>query len=187
MKSILAAAFTLSFLFSGMALASDTVVDTIKETVTIPKGTTWDSPSKAAEVCDFALRIDYDELIETTTFEDGHQVLHLVFSDKFTNLKSGFWFYDTADYYVKYDPVSGWAFHAGVFWKTVIQGRLAVLDRGTFEQNWNLPGVQTPEQLTGPDHDVNAFPHGTISYCDWLSGDFPRANFGKDPHHPRGH
>jgi hypothetical protein len=187
MKSVLTVAFALAFLNSGMALASETEVSTWKETVTIPKGTTWDSPSKAGEVCGFALRADYDEIFETTTFEDGHQVIRIVINDKYTNLKTGFWFYDTAEYYVKYDPVSGWAFHAGVFWMTVVQGRLAVLDRGTFEQNWNLPGVQMAEQLTGPDHDVNAFPHGTISYCDWLSGDFPRAHFGKDPHHPHDH
>jgi len=52
---------------------------------------------------------------------------------------------------------------------------LATILAGTalaFDQNWNLPFPRPLEHLKGV-HDVNSVPFGTLSYCDWLQGNFP--------------
>jgi hypothetical protein len=155
--------------------AQEPVVITVRDRITIPAGTSWDSPVRFGEVCDFNLRVNRDEVFTITTFE-GHEVWHIQIRDKYTNLSTRVSFIDPADYHIRFDYGTGFAFHAGVFWnvKNPHDGTIAVLDEGTFEQNWLLEFPQPPIQLTGPDHDVATLPFGTLSYCDWARGIFPR-------------
>jgi hypothetical protein len=115
-------------------------------------------------------------VFEVTTF-DTYQVYHIVINDEYQNRSTGFTFLDTADYYIRYDLGSGIAFHAGTFWivKAWKHHRLreVVRDIGTFYQDWNGDYPWPVMDLTGTEHDVNAVPFGTRSYCDWAQGIFP--------------
>jgi len=136
-----------------------------------------DSPVRYGEVCDFDLAVKYDEVFEVTTFPT-YEVLHILIKDEFRNRSTGFVFLDTADYYIRHEFESGIAFHAGAFWITKVwrhhQLRDVVRDIGTFYQNWNNSDWMTPMDFTGSEHDVNTLPFGTLSYCDWAQGIFPR-------------
>jgi hypothetical protein len=159
------------------AVAQSVDITKVSKKVVIPAGTAWDSPVRYGEVCSFDLAVKYDEVFEVTTFPT-YQVLHIVINDEFKNRSTGFVFFDTADYYIRYEFESGIAFHAGTFWltKAWIHNRLrdVVRDIGTFYQNWNNPDWLPVFDLTGPEHDVNSLPFGTLSYCDWAQGIFPR-------------
>jgi hypothetical protein len=164
---------------TSMAFAQETTVIENKDKVTIPAGTAWDSSVRAGEVCDFDLKIKYDQRFEITAFET-YEVYHIVVRDVFKNLATGKKFVDTADYYIRFDYATGEAYHTGTFWLTESYGDIVVLDQGAFYQNWYDSEWITVYDLVGPDHDVNSVPFGTWSYCDWAAGDFPRAPDGDD-------
>ena len=183
MNRYLARALALAvFLVPSVAVAQTVDVFKVDNKVDIPAGTEWDSPVRFGELCDFDLSIKYNEVFEVTTF-DTFEVLHITIRDVFKNQSTGFKFWDTADYYIRHDFDTGLAFHAGTFWSTKArlrrQWREVVRDVGTSSQDWNGEYPWPVENLTGPDHDVAAVPFGTLSYCDWAEGKFPRW----PPHH----
>jgi hypothetical protein len=146
-------------------------VQVIRFSTVIPAGTAWNSPVRFGEVCAFDVALTADDQIVTWERED-RTTLNLEFDDLYTNLTTGYSFSDTANYSIQFDHESGFADHSGIFWKVLVGNHIAVLDVGSFTQNWNLPFPQPAEDLKGV-HDVNAAPFGTFSYCDWLEGNFP--------------
>jgi len=170
----------LTFMVAGgtsWSFAEEPVVIIVDDQVVIPAGTSWDSTVRFGEVCDFDLKVRHDEVFTITTFGD-HEVWRILIKDKYTNLSTHFSFIDAADYHIRFDYSTGFAFHAGVFWKVKNRedGTIGVLDEGTFEQDWFGEFPQPPIQLTGPDHDVATLPFGTLSYCDWAQCIFPRGD-----------
>jgi hypothetical protein len=164
-------------LVPSAAVAQTVDVFTIDDQIVVPAGTEWDSPVRLGEVCDFDLAIKYNEVFETTSF-DTFEVLHITIRDLYKNKSTGLKFLDTADYYIRHDFATGRAFHAGTFWSTKARKhwrvKEVVRDVGTFSQDWTGEYPWPVEELTGPDHDVAAVPFGTLSYCDWAEGNFPR-------------
>lgn len=158
---------------AGTFASDETEVIEVHDTVLIPAGTYWDSPSKSGEIADFDIKVKFNQRFEITTF-DSYIAYRILIHDMYTNMETGLKFFDTADYYIRQDLATGEAFHAGVFWNVKYRGQTVVLDTGTFAQDWNGEYPWPVLNLTGPDHDVNAYPFGTISYVDWLMGDFPR-------------
>jgi hypothetical protein len=148
-------------------------VDRVKSVRTIPAGTVWDSPVQFGESCAFDLKVEYDETFTTWTFND-HEYIRILIQDRYRNLATGFAFVDRADYVIQHDFATNIAFHAGIFWLVQLPDRgIVVRDTGTFTQNWSGDFPWPVENLTGPYHDVNGVPFGTLSYCDWEQGRFP--------------
>jgi hypothetical protein len=170
--SILLAGSALTFVVST-ASADRPIKDVqvFQSSIVIPAGTAWNSPVRFGEVCAFDVAIEFNDRFLTWEYGDRTK-LDNEFNDTFTNLATGFSFFDTAKYSIQFDHQSGIAKHSGIFWKTLVGNDIVVLDVGSFTQNWNLPFPQPVENLKGV-HDVNSVLFGTLSYCAWLEGDFP--------------
>jgi hypothetical protein len=148
-------------------------VDRARSTQVIPAGTTWNSPVRFGENCAFDLKVDFNQTFTTWTFDD-HESILIQIADRYTNLATGFKFVDRADYVIQHDFATNTAFHAGVFYLIHLPKRgIVVRDTGTFTQQWVGSFPWPNENLTGPYHDVNSLPFGTLSYCDWAAGRFP--------------
>lgn len=148
-------------------------VDRVKSTQVIPAGTTWNSAVRFGENCAFDLKVDFNQTFTTWTFDD-HESILIQIADRYTNLATGFKFVDRADYVIQHDFTTNTAFHAGVFFLIHLPKRgIVVRDTGTFTQQWVGAFPWPVENLTGPYHDVNSLPFGTLSYCDWAAGLFP--------------
>jgi hypothetical protein len=148
-------------------------VERVNSTQLIRAGTEWNSDIRLGENCAFDLKIEFNRTFTSWTFAD-HESILVQIADRYTNLSTGFKFVDRADYVIQHDFATNTAFHAGVFYLTHLPKRgIVVRDTGTFTQQWVGPFPWPVENLTGPYHDVNGVPFGTLSYCDWADGRFP--------------
>jgi hypothetical protein len=171
---LLAGSVTMLAVDSAYAEKPVKTVQDFESVILIPAGTEWNSPARSGEVCDFDVAIEFHDHFVTWEYADRTRE-KLVFDDIFTNTATGFSFRDTANFTRVFDHASGIMVLHGIFWKTMVDEHIVVLDVGSFTLNLNLPFPQPVENLKGANHDVNSAPFGTWSYCDWLEGIFPVA------------
>ena len=153
----IAVAFVVGILGLSQAKAKPPTTETWVESVTYAAGEPWLDALWYENVCDFEVRIDYDEKVVTHELHNGDVILKITLRDTYTNVDTGFSFVDFASYTIRVDHETGYAIHQGNFWRIVVLGTGVILkDMGQFVQDWNDPyGPIFPESLKGANHDGN--------------------------------
>jgi hypothetical protein len=137
---------------------------TLQGPVTFPAGE--DIAFFWEEACEFDVRVDYDETIETKTWGDGTTFMFQHGRDVYTNLATGKQFTEKWNLLAKIDPVTGDWDIKGQCEHINQKGKgTLVLDAGRWI--WKSDGTRLliggPKEFNDPD-----LPWPPFSYCEFL-------------------